>query len=165
MAGTLTDRLFSELDRQLTEARSQADGVAARAGLLTSASAVSAGILGSQLAALKTSGVALAALMMVIAVAALGIAAILPWMSMGPTVDGLMTIANPPAGHVSMPPSEAEDRVRQVYFAKIVALRSNLNRLRFMQWFLIFQAGSVIAAVVLGILASWVVVPDGGIHR
>jgi hypothetical protein len=157
MGSTLSDRLFVELDRQLTEARSQADGVAARSGLLTSASAISAGLLGSQLATLKQNGIALAALIMVVVVAALGIAAILPWMSMGPTADALADSPRPPANQAALTPREIEDRLAILYAAKIVALRSNLTRLRFIQWFLILQSASVIAAVLLGVLASMVV--------
>jgi hypothetical protein len=86
---SLTDRLFSEVDRQLAEVRDFADGVATRAGLLVSASALTAGLLGSQLATIKDEWPAIAALVALGGATLFGIFVFAPGLTAGPAAAAL----------------------------------------------------------------------------
>lgn len=142
MATTHTDRLFTEVDRQLNEVRSVADGMATRAGLLISATALGASLLGSQLAQLKT-GWATAALIGLGIAVLTGALVVRPGMLAGPTPSALQGWAGEPA----------QPTLKALYASKILALEANRERLTTMRVLFYFQFATLIGAVGLVVIA------------
>lgn len=143
MATTHVDRLFTEIDRQLTEVRATADGIATRAGLLISATALGAGLLGSRLATLH-SGLAELALVLLAAATVAGGAVLVPALKLGPTPTTLQSWLG----------EEAKPTIRTLYAAKTLALEANMQRLVVMRLLLYGQGVAVIAAIALVVVAA-----------
>src|SRR4051794_7605200 len=112
-----------ELDRQLGEVRTQADGIATRVGLLMGASAFATGLLG-------TRGALIPADRLIPAIVALGVAvligclALTPRLSPGPASSGLTP-------WLSM---HQDTAVTLLYQAKLITLGGNRRRLTFMRY-------------------------------
>jgi hypothetical protein len=137
------DRLFSEVDRQLAEVRAAADGVATRAGLLITGSAVVATLLAARLPSVK-GGLAITALIMLGIATLIGGTVLVPALTLGPEATALSTWFS----------DEPERTLREVYAAKILALVGNLRRLLVMRVLFYTQGVAVGAAVVLSIAAA-----------
>ncbi len=140
---TSIDRLFMEVDRQLAEVRAAADGLATRAGLLISASALAAGLLGTRLPMLKT-GLAIGALIALGIATLIGGTVLTPGLRLGPTLGSL-------SGWFGEAPAPT---IKALYAAKILALEGNLKRLVVMRVLVCTQGLAVTAAIVLAIVAA-----------
>jgi hypothetical protein len=137
------DRLFSEVDRQLAEVRATADGVATRAGLLISGSAIAATLLGARLPGLK-GGLAIAALIVLGVATLIGGAVLTPSLKAGPIPVALSAWL-----------AEDEQRtLKELYGAKVVALGANLERLLVMRVLFYTQGVAVSVAIGLAIAAA-----------
>jgi hypothetical protein len=145
---TLSDRLFTEVDRQLPEVRTYTDAVATRAGLLISANALAASLLGSRIST-KDAGA-----MAITAIAAFGLSALFglfvfaPSLISGPNVSSLATWA----GAVGAGPTA--DANKDLYGSKLVALEANLNRLTIMRVMFYLQGLAVIVAVTSALIVA-----------
>lgn len=138
-----TDRLFSEVDRQLAEVRATADGVATRAGLLISGSAVAAALLGPRLPSL-TGGLAIAALIVLGVATLIGGAVLTPALKPGPMPSTLR-------GWLG---EEPKHTLKELYGAKVIALEANLRRLLVMRVLFYSQGVAVSVAIGLAITAA-----------
>jgi hypothetical protein len=144
---SLTDRLFSEVDRQLAEVRAFADGVATRAGLLVSASALTAGLLGSQLATIKDEWPAIAALVALGGATLFGIFVFAPGLTAGPAAAALGNWAGRTA-------SAGAAATNELYSAKLIALEANRRRLTIMRVLFYLQSMAVVISVIFALLAA-----------
>jgi hypothetical protein len=143
MAASSDDRLFAEVDRQLTEARMMADGLATRAGVLVSGSALVAGLLGTRLPMLQL-GWAVAALVGLGIATVLGALVLVPGLVLGPMPVTLSAWLG----------QDPERSLKELYGAKVLALEGNATRLARMRVLFYFQTGSVVVAVGLAIVAA-----------
>jgi hypothetical protein len=143
LATTHLDRLFAEVDRQLAEARATADGVATRAGLLISGSAVAAALLGARLPSLK-GGLVIAALIVLGVATLIGGAVLVPGLKPGPQPTALCTWLS----------EDSERTLKELYGAKILALEGNLRRLLVMRVLFYSQGVAVGVAIGLAIAAA-----------
>jgi hypothetical protein len=137
------DRLFTEIDRQLADVRATADGLATRAGLLISASALAAGLLGTRLPMLKT-GLAVVALIALGTASVFGAVVLVPGLKVGPDVSTL-------SGWFG----EAETpTIKALYGAKLLALEGNRRRLAVMRTLFYAQGAFVVVAITVAIAAA-----------
>jgi hypothetical protein len=137
------DRLFAEADRQLTDQRLTADGLASRAGFMISASALGAGILGSRLPTLRSNWTIPALVTLGLAVL-IGATVLIPALLAGPTPSTLQAWLG----------EQARTRMKALYAAKIAVLESNRTRLTVMRVLLCGQGLTVIVAIVLVVVAA-----------
>lgn len=143
-----TDRLFSELDRQLTEARAAADGVATRAGFLTSASALAAGLVGSRLSSIAHSGWTVATLVAFGLAALFGIVAVAPLTLVGMKAS-VLTAWIGSVGAAANP----ESTVKDIFDKKVVILEKNITILNIIRTMYYSQSVTVVVAIVLAVVA------------
>jgi hypothetical protein len=132
------DRMFAEVDRQLAEVRATANDVAARSGLLLTASGVSAAITVARFDKLKHGPVA--ALMPLVVALLLGVFTLVPGLATGPSItelDDWMKGRGVPS-------------VGKLYESKVLALRLNRARVKAMVVVFGFQALAVMTALVIG---------------
>jgi hypothetical protein len=132
------DRLFSEVDRQLAEVRATADGVATRAGLLISGSAIAASLLAARLASSK-GPLAVAALIVLGVATLVGGVVLVPALKPGPTPTALSTWFG----------EEPQRTLKELYGAKVLALEGNLRRWLVMR--VLFCSQGVVAGVAIGL--------------
>jgi hypothetical protein len=143
VAASIDDRLFAEVDRQLAEVRTMADGLATRAGVLMSGSALVAGLLGTRLPMLQL-GWAVAALVGLGIATVLGALVLVPNLVLGPmpvTLTGWLG-------------QDAQRTLEELFGAKVLALEGNATRLARMRVLFYFQTGSVVVAIGLAIVAA-----------
>jgi hypothetical protein len=145
----ISDRLFAELDRQLTEVRAIADGIAQRAGLLTSAAALAAGLMGSRLPVLAKNGWAIAALVAFGLAAAFGIAAVAPSMSVGVESHRLSNWNS-----VTSTGGQERQRTTEMFSEKLQILNANRNRLKVVLVLYYIQVLAVVLAIVAALIAT-----------
>lgn len=143
VVSTSVDRLFTEVDRQLGDVRVTADGLATRAGLLISATALGAGLLGARLQTLHT-GLAIAALIVLGVATLIGGTVLTPGLRRGPT----------PAALQAWFGEDPKTTIKGLYAAKIATLEANRQRLVVMRVLLYVQGVAVIAAIVLVVAAA-----------
>jgi hypothetical protein len=143
LAATSKDRLFAEVERQLAEVRATADGLATRAGVLLTGTALAAGLLAARLATLR-SGLIVGA-MIALGVATLaGGTVLVPYLKLGSTAATLRGWFDEPA----------TPTIKALYVAKVGALEANLRRLTVMRVFFYTQGVAVVVAIVLTIVAA-----------
>lgn len=143
MATDHIDRLFSEVDRQLGEVRAAADGVATRAGLLISAAAVAATLLGARLPSLK-GPLAIAALIVLGVATLIGGTVLTPTLKPGPMPTALSAWFG----------EDPQRTLKELYGAKVLALEGNLRRLLVMRVLFYTQGVTVSVAIGLAIAAA-----------
>jgi hypothetical protein len=143
LAATKSDRLMAEVDRQLTEVRTMADGLATRSGLLVAGSALVAGLLGTRLPTLEL-GLAVAALIGLGLATTIGVLVLVPGLEVGPSPFDL--------GRWSEGTSERT--VETLYAAKVLTLVGNRDRLGRMRVVFYFQTAGVVVAIALAIVAA-----------
>ena len=143
---SVPDRLevvLAELDRQLEEVREQCSGLATRAGIGVTATAVAAALFVEKMEKVKTGEVMALLLFGVATVAALG--ALVPTLSPGPRVSQLAIWA------ISTPASRS---ISELFTAKATLLEGNRTRLRLMTWAFYLQALLVITAVTVALIVT-----------
>lgn len=136
------DRLHAEVDRQLTEVRSQADSLATRSGLLLSALAVGAAILGARIQRDGASGFTLS-LIVFGAAALVALIPLLPNLLTGPDPSDLVSWSG-----TGMTETVANSALFQ---AKVEALRANRRHLTTMSVGLYLQMATSVGAVILAL--------------
>jgi hypothetical protein len=135
------DRLFDEADRQLAEVRDEANGIATRAGLLVSVTALAAAVFAADLDAIHSGEI--------ITFVLLGVALLAPLLTVvsrlepGPDELSLKGWAEDPPANETV-----------LYGAKLIQLRANRTRLAVMTREFYLQVGAVIAAVSAAIAAA-----------
>lgn len=143
MAASKSDRLFAEVDRQLAEIRSAADGLATRAGIMMSATAVAAGVFSVSLTA-QRNGLVVAALIMLGIATLVGTTVLVPAMKFGPQASSLSNWSG----------TGSADAIEQLYAAKLLALEANLARLALMRTAFYAQFSVVVLAIGLAVAAA-----------
>ncbi len=142
MARSRLDRLFEEADRQLVEVREQSAGVAARSGLLFSATAVAAALLAARIDHLQHKPIG--------ALWALGVGTFL----------GFMTLLVPfqlgpnPVSLISWSKVPSDANLSSLYEAKLMALDANRQRLAVMSATFYLQVIGAVVAIVLALFAA-----------
>ncbi|MDT0351654.1 hypothetical protein [Pseudonocardia charpentierae] len=152
---TLADRLFVELDRQLAEVRTIADGLAARSGILVSANALAAGLLGTRFDELAQLPLTVVSLVLFGLGATFGFAAIAPSMYVGMSISRLTywlgTIPNVPASDASDTPTG--NSTLEFFTEKLIFVKRNHSLLHLARVFFYIQGVLVVAAVSAAFLA------------
>lgn len=144
---TIADRLFTELDRQMTEVRTIADGIATRAGFLTSATALAGGLLGARFTTIVTSGWTITALVAFGLAAFFGIGAVTPSMYIGVKASRL-------SAWISAPSTSAAQLTKDIFTEKLVFLERNQTLLMISRVLYYLQGLAVLVAIVTALLAA-----------
>lgn len=144
---TLTDRLFVEVDRRLSELRAESDALAARAGILLSTSAVVAALLAVRIPSLPADRSSVLAILTGVALA-LSVAtralALAPRLTRGPTALELLRLVNEPSA----------DAIPALYLAKLTIVTANEDRLSRMAVLLYLQGGILVMALALAMVTA-----------
>jgi hypothetical protein len=135
------DRMFDEADRQLAEVRDEANGIATRAGLLVSVTALAAAVFAADLDTLHSGEIVTFVLLGAALLAAL--AAVTAYLKPGPDALSLKDWA-----------ADAPGNEGALYVAKLTQLSGNRTRLVVMRLAFYLQVVTVIAAVVAAIAAA-----------
>lgn len=140
------DRLHAEVDRQLGELRSDCDGLAARAGLLLTATGIVASIVAARFDKVPKLRPTLAGALLALGIAVtLGILTVVPWLRIAPRASFLQR-------WMSVVPSPRTSSL--LYDAKVALLAGGVVRLFVMRTFFMLQALATIIAIVLGLSYS-----------
>lgn len=135
------DRMFAEVDRQLEAVRAQSEGIATRAGLLLSATALGAALVGALVKEMKP-GVIVALAVLGLA-SILGVAVVVPQLAQGPVHAELTSLLGLPNEDV------ANERL---LFAKMLKLEGDKGRLGLMTGLFIAQAVIAVLSIVLAVV-------------
>jgi len=139
------DRLYSEVDRQLGEIRSDCDGIAARAGLLITATGIVASIVATRIGAVSKLRPGLMGALLALGIAtAFGILTVVPWLRIGPRASILERWM---LGSSAVTSS-------LLYDAKVALLEGGAVRLAVMRAFFVLQALATVTAIALGLWYS-----------
>jgi len=131
--------MFAEVDRQLAEVRAACNDIAARSGILLSATGVGAALIASRIDHLKH-GVVSAMWALGLA-SVLGLATLISALVTGPRPTDLMGWATGPA----------VASVSALWGAKVTTLEANRDRLLIMTWGLRLQSVAVLVATALAL--------------
>ena len=135
------DRMFDEADRQLAEVRDEANGIATRAGLLVSVTALAAAVFAADLDAVHGGEFVTFVL--------LGVALLTPLLI-------VVSRLEPGPDELSLKGWAEDPRANEnvLYGAKLTQLRANRTRLAVMTREFYLQVTTVIAAVAAAIAAA-----------
>jgi hypothetical protein len=140
------DKLHAEVDRQLGEIRSDCDGLAARAGVLLTATGIVATIVAARFDKVPKLRPTLAAALLALGIAtALGILTVVPWLRIAPRGSLLqrwMSVGSSPRTSGLL------------YDTKVALLAGGVVRLLVMRTFFVLQALATIITLVLGLSYS-----------
>ena len=137
------DRLHDEVDRQLGEIRSDCDGLAARAGVLLTATGILASIVAARFDKVPKLRPTLAGALLALGIAlTLGILTVVPWLRIAPRASFLQR-------WMSVGSSSRTSSL--LYDAKVALLAGGAMRLLVMRTFFVLQAIATIVSIVLGL--------------
>lgn len=138
------DLLYAEVDRQLSEVRAAADGVATRSGLLVGAAGVAGAVFAPRIQAGHHQSLLVVTLTAFAVTILAGAIALMPWLKTGPRPIWLAAWIVRPSARTS---AELNDD-------KIAILDSNLRRLQTIRTFFAIQAATTLVAVGLALWYS-----------
>jgi hypothetical protein len=153
---SLADRLYVEIDRQLAEIRTIADGLAARSGILTSASALAAGLLGTRFEKIAELPLTVLAMALFGLSTVAGFASIAPSMYVGMSRDRLtlwMSSQNDSGAAIPQTATASQLDSAGFFAEKIHFVERNHFLLHVARIFFYVQGASVVASVFVAFLA------------